>query len=103
MALDVTVGLDPFTGVVRVNFDDAEAGTRTQADFDVEGAQRAAAAFLAGRTLEFTDTITGNRVLLQVAASPEVAAWLSAAASELRAHLAGEVDLRLGLGKVPKA
>ena len=105
MATQITVGVDPFDAVIRVNFDDLETGTRAQAEMDEDAAEHAAALFLAGRgTLGFTDTISGRHVLFPVEeTNQQVASWFKTAASALRAHRAGEIDLRRATGKMPDA
>ncbi len=105
MATDVTVGLDPFDRVIRINFDNVETGGRGQAELDEDAAEKIAAEILAGRRafVSFKDTITGRMAGLDLTSATETANHLRAAASDLRAHKAGQIDLRTATGRVPKA
>jgi len=106
MATDVTVGMDPYDAVIRVNFDDVETGRRVQAEMDENAAEEAARLLReGGGLLQFTDTITGMNCAIAMPNTNKVADLLQQAAVALRAHKAGEVDMRLAgtVKTVPKA
>lgn len=105
MAADITVGLDSFDRVVRVQFDDVGTGRRAHVDWDEDTAEKAAAAFASGvGAVQFRDTVTGSPVLFPIAGrNIEVAGWLRSAAAALRARKLGQVDPRTAMGRVSKA